>query len=107
MMGVFGGRSTWAGERIEAALGQLKTNPEAAIAALDQFDKAAGIIQGVGSYKTVGGGGGASPTGGKGAPAPKKSAASAKSKIRVKLKDGRTGTIDASEFDAKTMTKVQ
>jgi len=104
LMGVFGGRSTWAGQRIEDAMGQLKTNPEAAIAAIDQIDKAAALIQGVGSYQTVGGGQ-PSPKGGKGTPAPKKPAASAK--IRVKLKDGRTGTIDASEFDAKTMTKVQ
>jgi hypothetical protein len=70
LMGVFGGRSTWAGQRIEAAMGELKTNPEAAIAALDQFDKAAKLIQGVGSYKTVGGGN-SSPTGN--SPAPKKS----------------------------------
>jgi hypothetical protein len=28
-------------------------------------------------------------------------------KIRVKLSDGRTGTIDASDFDPATMTKVQ
>jgi hypothetical protein len=28
-------------------------------------------------------------------------------KIRVKLSDGRTGTIDASDFDPSTMTKVQ
>lgn len=28
-------------------------------------------------------------------------------KMRVKLADGRTGTIDAKDFDAKTMTKVQ
>lgn len=28
-------------------------------------------------------------------------------KMRVKLSDGRTGTIDAKDFDAKTMTKVQ
>lgn len=70
LMGVFGGRSTWAGQRIEAAMGELKTNPEAAIAAMEQFDKAAAVIQKVGSYQTVGGGA-SSPTGGKGA-APKK-----------------------------------
>ena len=70
LMGVFGGRSTYAGERIEKAIGQLKTDPEAALAAIQQMGKAAKLIQGVGSYKTVGGGE-ASPTGGKKEPAPK------------------------------------
>jgi hypothetical protein len=37
------------------------------------------------------------------APAPAKPAAT---RIRVKLADGRTGMIDASKFDPKTMTKV-
>ena len=85
LMGVFGGRSTWAGQRIEDAMAQLKTNPEAAIASLDQFDKAAKLIQGVGSYQTVGGGE-ASPRGGKGTAAPKKSATSES----VKPKEGQT-----------------
>jgi hypothetical protein len=70
LMGVFGGRSTYAGERIEKAIGQLNTDPEAALAAIQQMGKAAKLIQGVGSYKTVGGGE-ASPTGGKKEPAPK------------------------------------
>jgi hypothetical protein len=31
----------------------------------------------------------------------------AASKMRVRLSDGRTGTIDAKDFDSATMTKVQ
>ena len=31
----------------------------------------------------------------------------AQGRIRVKLKDGRTGTVNAEDFDAKSMTKVQ
>jgi len=71
LMGVFGGRSTYAGQRIEKAIGQMKTDPEAALAAIQQMGKAATLIQGIGSYKTVGGDK-ASPTGGKNGPAPKK-----------------------------------
>jgi ABC-type transporter MlaC component len=61
LMGVFGGRSTWAGQRIEAAMGQLKTNPEAAMAALDQMSKAAKTIQARGTRQVVGGVPGTAP----------------------------------------------
>ncbi len=55
LMGVFGGRSSATGQRIEAAMGQFKTNHAAAIAALDQFAKAAQMIQQRGTRKVVGG----------------------------------------------------
>ena len=55
LMGVFGGRSSATGLRIEAAMGELKTNPEATIAALDQFSKAAETIQSKGTRHVVGG----------------------------------------------------
>lgn len=71
LMGVFGGRSTYAGQKIAGLVDNFKQNPDATVAALRQYDKAAKLIQGVGSYRTVGGGE-ASPTGNSGAPAPKK-----------------------------------
>lgn len=55
LMGVFGGRSSATGQRIEAAMGTFKTNPAAAIAALDQFAKAAQLIQKRGTRAVVGG----------------------------------------------------
>lgn len=56
LMGVFGGRSTYAGQKISALMDSFAQNPDAAIAALRQYDKAAKLLQGVGSYSTVGGG---------------------------------------------------
>lgn len=104
LMGVFGGRSSATGQRIEKAMGQFKTNPDATLAALDQFAKAAQAIRQRGTRHVVGGvpGTGASPVK-PGSLLPPTGA----QRIRVKLKDGRTGTIDASQFDPATMTKVQ
>ena len=101
LMGVFGGRSTWAGQRITEAMGELKTNPEAALAALDQMGKAARIIQQRGTRKVVGGIL-QNQTGAKPISPPNPSG-----RIRVRLKNGKTGTIEASQFDPATMTKVQ
>ena len=55
LAGVFGGRSKEALEGIYKIIGQNKTNPEAAIAALDQMAKAATIIKKRGTRKVVGG----------------------------------------------------
>jgi hypothetical protein len=103
LQSAFGGTSAPQSQEIAKIAADFKHNPEASIAALEQYAKAAETIKGLGAYRTVGGGATPSSSGGKGAPAPK----GGKGKIRVKLKDGRTGTIDASEFDAKTMTKVK
>lgn len=72
LAGVFGGRSQAALEALYDVIGNNITNPQAAIAGINQMAKAADAIQRIGSYRTVGGGGTPSPTGGKGAPAPKK-----------------------------------
>ena len=72
LAGVFGGRSQAALDAIYDVIGNNITNPQAAIAGINQMAKAADVIQRIGSYRTVGGGGTPSPTGGKGAPAPKK-----------------------------------
>lgn len=63
LMGVFGGRSSATGQRIEKAMGQFKTNPDATLAALEQFSKAAERIQQRGTRHVVGGvpGTGAAP----------------------------------------------
>jgi hypothetical protein len=70
LAGVFGGRSQAALASIYDIIGKNLTNPQAAIAAINQMARAADIIQGMGSYRTVGGGA-ASPTGGGRGPAPK------------------------------------
>ena len=59
LMGVFGGRSTATGQRIEALMGNFSTNPEATMAALEQYAKAAKTIQsrGMGPAPKAGGGG--------------------------------------------------
>jgi hypothetical protein len=49
LQGVYGGRSTAAGKQIQSAIGLFNTNPEASIAALDQFEKAAKNIQASGA----------------------------------------------------------
>jgi len=104
LMGVFGGRSTYAGERIEKAIGQLKTDPEAALAAIQQMGKAAKLIQSVGSYKTVGGGE-ASPTGGKKEPAPKAQGGATGGAHKVgekkKFPNGKTGEWDGQGWVAQ------
>jgi hypothetical protein len=56
LAGVFGGRSEAALEGIHSVIGENLTNPQAAIAGLEQMNIAAGAIQGRGS---VGGAGGA------------------------------------------------
>lgn len=63
LMGVFGGRSSATGQRIEKAMGEFKTNPDATLAALDQFSRAAEKIQQRGTRHVVGGvpGTGAAP----------------------------------------------
>ena len=88
---VFGGRAASTVEELKKVESDPSANPDGALAGFDSDESTLNDF--------------INPSGR--LPAPKKSAASAKSKIRVKLKDGRTGTIDASEFDAKTMTKVQ
>ena len=55
LAGVFGGRSQAALQHIYDVIGKNQTNPEAAIAALDQMGKAAQIIKARGTRKTVGG----------------------------------------------------
>jgi hypothetical protein len=55
LAGVFGGRSQYALESIYDVIGKNTTNPEAAIAALEQMMKAADIIQEQGIVNTVGG----------------------------------------------------
>jgi hypothetical protein len=99
LQSAFGGTSAPQSQEIAKIAADFKHNPEASIAALEQYAKAAETIKGLGAYRTVGGGATPSSSGGKGAPAPKGG--------KGKIKDGRTGTIDASEFDAKTMTKVK
>jgi len=66
LAGVFGGRSQKALEAIYQIAGRNTTNPAAAIAGLEQLDKAARSIQSRG----VGPGAAASPAGGAGATAP-------------------------------------
>lgn len=61
LMGVFGGRSSATGQRIEKEMGQFKTNPDATLAALDQFAKAAEVIKARGTRHVVGGVPGTSP----------------------------------------------
>ena len=55
LAGVFGGRSQAALQAIYDTIGRNQTNPAAAIAALNQMEKAAKIIQKRGTRKTVGG----------------------------------------------------
>jgi hypothetical protein len=49
---------------------------------------------------------GESAAGGKGAGGPKAKPAAPGAKVRVKLADGRQGTVDRKDFDSKTMTEL-
>ena len=66
LAGVFGGRSEAALQHIYEVIGQNKTNPEAAIVALDQMGKAAKLIKQKGTRNTVGGVAGDTGKGGSG-----------------------------------------
>jgi hypothetical protein len=89
---VFGGRNIHTINDLQRALGDMKTNPKALSAALDV------VKETMQPWATAGGR----------LPAPKKKAeGDGKGRIKVKLSDGRKGTIDAGDFDPKTMTKVQ
>jgi hypothetical protein len=84
LAGVFGGRSEAALAGIYNVIGKNKTNPAAAIAALEKMNQAATIIQKKGTVRTVG-----SSTEIKNKPAAKSSAAPAGATMKVPGSDGK------------------
>ena len=95
---VFGGKAASTVEAMKNIMANPNTNPEALLAGFDSDEST------LKDFINPGG----RLTGPQGPKATEVNGMKGKGgRIKVKLQDGRTGTIDAGDFDSKTMTKVQ
>lgn len=92
--GTFGGRSNETVKNLEAAAGLFKTNPDAVQASLNQLEKANKTFIGQGTRKTVG-----SNTAAAQPVVPPPAASGGGDMITMKLPNGQTGQIHASQKD--------
>ena len=92
LAGVFGGRSKAALDAIYDAIGQNKTNPAAAVAALEQMNMAAAAIQGAGQRPGL-----TPPTAGTASPAATRPAAG--STVLMRAPNGQTKPVPADQVE--------